>query len=544
MRQVMQAAETVNVWPSADMTKAQVDELMKKSPFIRNFGKIESGQSGYFCNVNCVNSHAIVDNGFRLNNQPVPVFNSYKRLYADGAYTFRFEVGFSDKLEAVIEHADPEEPIHIPDIISHYMSIPVIVQAIKPSSTNDETGTTDTSNWTPVKLGNLGAVMAENYSHATAKSKDAVGEDYVMSGEASMTLTFAANNKIALPANAEQLDEFVLDENAIQLFGYKSNFEGSTFKVWLFKLPNLNLLSSPEVVLELQNRQANLFRLNAEKETMRVLVNEFDADNAAPDIARYIKKTPIKIFRKQRFSNQQDAVRNFALQSDANKMHFTLDELKKVLDSYGLDNLKNLELNMKAAPKKKTILFITSNPTDSNPIDFGEHFKVIDEAWQKGTDRDYFSMPSIKTGVERDKVMEVLYTNSPDYIHITLHNSEIKGLYFQDSSKNPDPMTAEEFAEYVKTLCDEKKPEAIIICACNSLAHATAVRQFCNYAVGTNYVFPDEAAIVYASKFYTALFNGKNVDFCHKVAVQGVRFTQPPFKIKDGPEVYTILELL
>ena len=105
-------------------------------------------------------------------------------------------------------------------------------------------------------------------------------------------------------------------------------------------------------------------------------------------------------------------------------------------------------------------------------------------------------------------------------------------------------MTAQEFAEYVKTLCDEKKPEAIIICACNSLAHATAVRQFCNYAVGTNYVFPDEAAIVYASKFYTALFNGKNVDFCHKVAVQGVRFTQPPFKIKDGPEVYTILELL
>jgi hypothetical protein len=328
------------------------------------------------------------------------------------------------------------------------------------------------------------------------------------------------------------------------LYGYKSNFEDTSFKVWLFKLPNLESFNSPLVIAELQNRQANLFRLNAEKETMRVLVNDIDADNAAPEVKKFIKKTPIRIFRKERFSNQQDAVRNFALQSDAEKVQFTIDDLKKVLDSYGLDNIRNLEQNMKAAPKKKSILFITSNPTDSNPIDFGEHFKAIDEAWKKGTDRDYFTVLNIKTGVERDQVMEVLYTNEPDYIHITLHNSEIKGLYFQDAAKNPDPMTADEFAEYVKTLCEEKKPEAVIICACNSLAHAAAARQYCNYAVGTNYVFPDEAAIVYASKFYTALFNGKSVNFCHKVAVQGVRFTQPPFTIKGGPEVYTILELL
>ena len=218
--------------------------------------------------------------------------------------------------------------------------------------------------------------------------------------------------------------------------------------------------------------------------------------------------------------------------------------LKKVLDSYGLDNLKNLEQNMKTTPKKKSILFITSNPTDSNPIDFGEHFKAIDEAWRKGTDRDYFTLLNIKTGVERDKVLEILYTSEPDYIHITLHNSEIKGLYFQDAAKNPDPMTADEFAEYLKTLCDEKKPEAVILCACNSLAHATAARQYCNYAVGTNYVFPDEAAILYANKFYTALFNGKDVNFCHKAAVVGIRFAKPPFTIKDGPEVYTILQLL
>jgi hypothetical protein len=518
--------------------------LMKKSPFIRNFGKIESGATGYYCNINCVSTNRIPKWGFRLNVHQVPVFNSYKRLSADGAYTFRFEIGFSDKIEAMIEHSGRDEPVHIPDIISHYISMHVDVQDLGAAYREDGKPKDELHSWTTIKFGNLGPVMANNYARATAKNKDEVGEDYVISGEACISLVFAQNEKIVIPANADQLDELVIDNNTIQLYGYKSNFEDTSFKVWLFKLPNLESFNSTSVLAELQNRQANLFRLNAEKETMRVLVNDFDSDNAAPEVKKFIKKTPIKIFRKERFSSQQDAVRNFALQSDADKVQFTIDDLKKVLDSYGLDNIRNLEQNMKTAPKKKSILFITSNPTDSNPIDFGEHFKAIDEAWKKGTDRDYFTLLNIKTGVERDQVMEVLYTNEPDYIHITLHNSEIKGLYFQDAAKNPDPMTADEFAEYVKTLCEEKKPEAVIICACNSLAHAAAVRQYCNYAVGTNYVFPDEAAIVYGSKFYTALFNGKNVNFCHKVAVQGVRFTQPPFTIKDGPEVYTILQLL
>lgn len=544
MRQLMQAAETINVWPSADMTKAQVDDFMKKAPFIRNFGKIESSPTGYFCNVNCVNSNKLSDNGYPVNTQSVPVFNPYKRLSAEGACTFRFELGFTDKLESVLQHSHQDEPVHIPDILTHYMSVLLDVQDLAGSVTNTGNISTDTEYWTTIPLGDLGALMARNYCRATAKIKDAPGDAFVTGGEACITLAFAGDSKILLPANAEKLDEFIIDGALIQLYGYKWNFGETSFKIWLFTVPTVELLLSPNISIELQNKQSNLFRLNSEKETMRFLLNGFDPDNPTPEVKNYIKKTPIKIFRKERFASQQDAVRNFALQSDETKMQFTIDDLKKVLDSYGLDNLKNLEQNMKTAPKKKSILFITSNPTDSNPIDFGEHFKAIDEAWQRGTDRDYFTLLNIKTGVERDKVMEILYTNEPDYIHITLHNSEIKGLYFQDAAKNPDPMTAAEFAEYIKTLCDEKKPEAVILCACNSLEHATAVRQYCNHAVGTNYVFPDEAAILYANKFYSALFNGKNVNFCHKVAVQGIQFAKPPFSIKGGPEVYTILELL
>ncbi|NOT49946.1 MAG: hypothetical protein HOP10_01555 [Chitinophagaceae bacterium] len=550
LRQAIQAGETLNAWPSADMTKAQVDELMSKAPFIKNFGKIESGPAGYFCNINCINSSMLQDNGFRIKvaaggymslyvEKMVTVFNSYKRLYADGVYTTKTEFGFKDQLESMLEYATPDQPVHISDVLTHYMSMPLDVQDMSITNTDE------VSNWITIKLSDLGPVLAKNYCRATTKKDKPAADEFVVNGEACITLAFADNKDIVLPANAEKLDQFDIAGNTVQLYGYKLNFEDHSFKVWLFQLPKLDLLMLPATDLELRNRRMNLFRLNAEKETMRILVNGLDPENADQGVKKYIKKTPIKIFKKERFSNSQDAVRNFALQSANDKVQFTLDDIRKVLDEYGLDNLKNLEQNMKTAPKKKTILFITSNPTDSNPIDFGEQFKKIDEAWQRGSDRDYFTLLNIKAGVERNKVMEILYTNEPDYLHITLHNSEIKGLYFQDAAKNPDPMPPEEFAVYIQTLTEQKKPEAVILCACNTLDHATAIKKFCNYAVGTNYVFPDDAAVAYANNFYTALFSGKKVSFCHQVAVDNIRFSKPPFSAgKDAPEVYKILQLI
>ena len=128
LRQVTQTGETVNVWPSAEMTKTEITEFMQKAPFIRNFGKIESGPAGYFCNMNCINSTNLLKKGFPVNNGTVSIFNSYKRLYADGIYTIKAEFGFSDRLEATLRSNTPDEPVHILDILSHYMAMPLDVQ--------------------------------------------------------------------------------------------------------------------------------------------------------------------------------------------------------------------------------------------------------------------------------------------------------------------------------------------------------------------------------------------------------------------------------
>jgi hypothetical protein len=543
LRQVTQPAETIPVWPSADMSSAQVDEFMGRSPFIRNFGQVTSSAEGYSCNINCVKFTGVQDKGFSAGEQVSPVFNCHKRLFSQSIYTSAAEIGFSDKLEALVTSKQTVEPVHMTDILKHYTGISLYVEDIGPVEGGivDATGA---KGWRPVTIADMGSALATNYCHATTIKDAPVNVEAVVNGDVCIALTYAAD-KILLPANAEKLDQFDVAGRSVQVFGYKGTFEESSYKVWLFRLPDLESLYEPSMVSELQKRRANLFRLNAEKETLRLLVNHFNPANADAALKNYIKKTPIKIFRKERFSTPQNNVRNFALQSEEQKVQFvTLEDLKKILDEYGLANLKNMEQGMKTALKKKSILFITSNPTDTNPIDFGEQFKKISESLQSGSDRDYFTLLNIESGVERDKVLEILYTKMPDYLHITLHASEIKGLYFQNNAKKPDPMPAEEFADYLKQLTELKKPEAVILCACNSLNHAQAVRQYCNYAMGTNYVFPDDAAIVYSKKFYTALFNGKQVRFCHDVAIQGIKYWKPPFEAIDDNEVYNIPQLI
>ncbi len=549
LRQALHIGETLNVWPSPDMDKAVIDELMNKAPFVRNFGEIKSSPEGYYCNINCVKHSNISKNGLTIGNSTARIFNSFKQLYSDGIYTYRAEFGFTDNLEAQAESDTLIEPLQITEVLKHYMSLPLEVQDLDNSGVNEEeatNGVVPVNNLRSVKLGNLGSQLAKNYCSASTKNAEkSPEEEYVINGETCITLAYAVNKNILLPANCEKLDEFSVIGYNIKLFGYQWFFETRIIKVWLFQVPGFNALKSKTVMLEIQNKRANLFRLNAEKETIRIMANNINANNANPSVKNYIKRTPVKIFKKRRFSGSQDTIRNFALKSEAANVNFVnLNDLRKILDEYVLENIKNLEQGMKTATTKKSILFISSSPNGLNTFDFGDQFKSIKEALKSGSDRDYFTLLDMEAAVEKDKVMQKLYTNQPDYLHITLHASKIEGLYFQDVVKKPNPLPAKEFADYIELLSELKKPEVIILCACNSLAHAEAIKQYCKYVIGTNFVFPEKAAVVYAEKFYGALFNGMDVRFCHKVAVQGLKYSNPPFEVIDEKEVYSIPELI
>lgn len=176
---------------------------------------------------------------------------------------------------------------------------------------------------------------------------------------------------------------------------------------------------------------------------------------------------------------------------------------------------------------KKKVLFICSSPDGTNPLDFGKEFKKINNARQLADHRDAFEELQIQTGVESDEFLNILTKYQPDILHISLHSSKSKGLYFEDIAGKVQPMPVEDFADVIEIYCKDPDGkghiETVVLSACNSQLYGEAIRNFANNVIATNDFFPDKAAVVYADQFYKMLFNKKDVAFAHDSACLAIK---------------------
>jgi hypothetical protein len=188
---------------------------------------------------------------------------------------------------------------------------------------------------------------------------------------------------------------------------------------------------------------------------------------------------------------------------------------------------------------------IISNPRGKNPLDFGKELKKIKDALEQSADRGNYRI-ELEPGVIKDDLAHLLDKYKPDYLHITLHSSFTDGLYFESKSGEPAAMSSEEFAKIVALVSGKRRPQVIVLSACNSKAHAEAVKTYCGYSIGMNAVFPERASIVYAQRFYEMLFNDNYTDipYCHKAAILGIEQTVPAFEPEDGVPVQNIPVLI
>ncbi len=176
---------------------------------------------------------------------------------------------------------------------------------------------------------------------------------------------------------------------------------------------------------------------------------------------------------------------------------------------------------------KSKVLFICSSPDGKNPLDFGAAFREIEDARQRATNRDDFAEVDIKTSVQRRRLVRILTEIKPNVLHISLHSSKSKGLYFEGKAREVAPIDPDNFKENIRTYLfhpnSQPKFDLIILDACNSVKHGEAVLEFADYVICTQDFFPDQAGIDYAEEFYSHFFNGEPVVFCHQAAINLIR---------------------
>ncbi len=537
LRYLSSDTEGPAIWPSPEMSKEAYSRFFSARPFIRNFGAIRQGDNKPYCRLNCVKIRDHARGGWYINKRRQPIFGVSGRLSYEGFCKLNAEIGFYDKLEAALQGSDDCKEVFLSDIIAYYSKTWVEIKAPAGNGSGKPVSPLD------IFLKDAGPLIAENYREATAfYFDDDQGEGEVAYGDACITLVYGSSEKIKLPPAAKLIEDY--QHNApFRLWTYRINIDGQWYKVWIFEVAFLPGTAAGDLRRTVQNRLENLIKLNAEKESLKILARPKHVNRADPEWIKTIGKTSEKILKKQRFEFSQAEVVDFALEGSVRKDESLSEELLHLVKQVHALQLQTLQAKMAAPPGKKKVLFIASNPSTFNPIDIGEQIKSIRKALESGTDRDNYDF-EIEPGINRSDFSEILDKYSPDYLHITLHASGVDGLYFQGSNKEEDPMDVEEFTDYIKLITSGKQMEAVLLIACNSIVYADAIKNFCKYSVGTSYVFPEDAAIVYAQRFYKALFNGKTVDHSHDAAILAIKYSSPKFEQIDEYQVHEIPKLI
>jgi hypothetical protein len=511
--------------------------------FIRHFGAVKERNAGgstdwtgeaYYCNTHLALQYDdLHKKGYPLSTgRQSAIYNSYRRFYSDGYFVGKIEAGFVDNTEKKGEAPGLENiKINLSDVLNHYADLPVKV---------------DDKDFKLYKAGT--ALTKKYYGESTSKEKAALPQQqFVVAGELLIVLVFSANETFVLPETASLLEQVTLPDNkgSLKLHGYKLKHDGYALKVWLIETPApVSSLSKPDKNI-LRNLRINLLRIHIEKETLRILLNkiknkkiQLDNDSKEAQLAdSYFKKTAERLFKKERYTLQQKNILDFALNSENSMSPDSFTSLEEGVyyfqDQFTRNNIQRLLNGM----EKKMILFICASPKGKNPLDFGDEFKKIKDNLQKGADRYNFAI-EIEPSVKKNEFLNLLTKYKPDYLHLSMHSSLTDGLYFEDDQKNQSPMSVAEFEGILELHNRLHHPKVIILSACNSQAHAAAVKPYCEYAVGTQTVFPASAGVIYADKFYATLFedNSSHIPECHDAGRKAIEIFKPEFDpINDIP---------
>lgn len=526
-------------WPQPDM---------QRKHFLRNFGQVAERKRGGSNDFAAEESYCSARMSIRYKDlhkqayqletgQSVVIYNSYRRLYADGYFLTKLELGFIDNLENRLATTSKEEEVPLISYLKHYLS-----------------GITCTVHGTDTLHYKAGKLLAANYCEATStRKKDAPKyQQYVKDGQVCMVLVYTSNDNIILPKQAKKINEYSANDEFIKLYGYKLHLDDSYYKVWLIEttLPEQQL-SQPLRNL-LRRLRINLLRIHAEKETVRMVLNALktglvevpEQSRQASTVQTYLKKASEKLFKKDRYALDQTDMLAFALQSEDTLQpgeFVTLEESVQLSINHLIkENVQRL-LEKMEQQEKKLILLLSSSPTNKNPLDFGKELRQIEDALESSVDRGNFAIKPI-TAVKKAELLSLLNKYKPHYLHITLHASAVDGLYFESPTGQPAALSSDEFAEILNVISRKHKPEVIVLSACNSQQHALAAKPYCQYSVGMRMVFPEKASVLYAKCFYDMLFNDMNTDLetCHLAGVLGIKQSQPPFTAIDESPVHEI----
>ena len=189
----------------------------------------------------------------------------------------------------------------------------------------------------------------------------------------------------------------------------------------------------------------------------------------------------------------------------------------------------------------RTILFLASNPKDTDPLRLDEELREIDEGLRRARQRDQFKLDQ-KWAVRAEDLRRSLLDEQPTVVHFSGHGTPLDGIIVEDRAGNAEPINPRALAGLFKLFADQV--DCVVLNACYSEEQAAAISQHIKYVVGMTTAIGDKAAIEFAVGFYDALGAGRSYEDafefgCNAIAARNIpEDLTPQLKIRaDVAEV-------
>jgi hypothetical protein len=187
-----------------------------------------------------------------------------------------------------------------------------------------------------------------------------------------------------------------------------------------------------------------------------------------------------------------------------------MNQITRVLDKHEalhVDTAVKLE-RLQALPEKIVVLFLASNPADSQQLRLDEEARSIAEMIRKAKHRDSVVFES-RWAVRPMDVLQAINEVNPTVVHFSGHGSDSDEIVFQDNNGNTKLISKEAIVQTMMASSSEIR--LVFFNTCYSHNQAQSVIRHVEAAIGMKTSIGDEAARIFSSQFYSAVGFGLSI---------------------------------
>jgi hypothetical protein len=166
--------------------------------------------------------------------------------------------------------------------------------------------------------------------------------------------------------------------------------------------------------------------------------------------------------------------------------------------------------------KKRTILFIASDPSDATRLRLGQEVRDIRERLQLSIYRGRFSLVE-RFSMRPKDITQAIFDIKPHIIHFSGHGLESGELCFENELGEVQPVNPEALGKLFELISNDL--ECVVLNACYSNIQANKITEYVNCVIGIDDSLTDNVAIAFSVGFYKALGAGRTIEDAYKFGV-------------------------